>query len=152
NHMAPIWWHSPDVTIAGAPMGHVLGNTNNKVHVIPRRKSGNCNLPPQTTINPDGSAVVLVGLYVCIPGPVIDPTDTTQAKPLGTQAASLQPGANPTVVFDFATSNDVTKPDGPGHKCLIARSYPDALTPDLSSLTYLPDDQHYAQQNICIQV
>src|SRR5262245_38344220 len=152
NHVVAQWWLSPDVTIVGAPMGNVLGGTNNTINVIPRRKSGGCNLPQGTEINPDVSVAVAVELYVCVPGPVIKPNDATQAKSLGTQVANLQSGAASTVPFSFVTTNVPNTPDGPGHKCLIARSYPGIIAPDPNSLTHLPDDQHYAQHNICIQI
>lgn len=152
NHTNPTFWLSPDATIVGAPMGNVLGGTTNTVNVIPRRKTGGCDLPPGTTINPDGSAVVLVELYVCKPLMVIDPTQTSQATLLGTKSADLLSGASSTVPFTFVTTNNTADPQGPGHKCLIARSYPDALTPDQTDLRRLPEDQHYAQRNICIQI
>jgi hypothetical protein len=40
-------------------------------------------------------------------------------------------------------------PQSPGHKCLIARCYPDSLTPSPTNF-FVPDDQHVAQRNICI--
>ncbi|HYX42331.1 MAG TPA: hypothetical protein VE821_11570, partial [Pyrinomonadaceae bacterium] len=40
-------------------------------------------------------------------------------------------------------------PQSPGHKCLIARCYPDPLVPSAKNF-FVPDDPHVAQHNICI--
>ena len=48
--------------------------------------------------------------------------------------------------------NDATKPEGKGHKCLIARGiWPDGLNPDGNSLVHLPEDSALCTQfNLCI--
>src|SRR5204863_2650000 len=60
-------------------------------------------------------------------------------------------GASVTKVFVWnpPTGLDPSDPQSPGHKCLIARSYPDPLIPSTTSF-FAPDDQHVAQHNICI--
>lgn len=51
----------------------------------------------------------------------------------------------------WTPSNDVTKPDGPGYRCLVARCYPEdgQNKPDANGFHY-PDDPHVAQRNIFV--
>lgn len=61
------------------------------------------------------------------------------------------PGGNGTQKIDWTppTGLPPDDPQSPGHKCLIARCYPETLTPSNSSF-FAPDDQHVAQHNICV--
>jgi hypothetical protein len=142
NHVDPQWWLSPDVFVVGSPSGRVaLGPNTIKVRT---HRKNNCQLGSETNnIN--------VQVFACIPGPVINPVpDGVQARLLGTQALLLAAGGTVEASFTLNATNNASQPEGFGHKCLIARSYPDDLTPDGGSLVHLPEDQHYGQHNICI--
>lgn len=74
---------------------------------------------------------------------VTDPGKWTLPPPGGSVWFASQAG--------FTPSGDANAPDGPGHKCLIARCYP--KTPGNQADTgsfHVPDDQHSAQHNISI--
>src|SRR2546423_4839975 len=60
-------------------------------------------------------------------------------------------GASATQEFDWTPPDGLPadNPQSSGHKCLIARAYPDSLTPSAKKF-FVPGDPHVAQHNICI--
>ena len=70
--------------------------------------------------------------------------------------ASLPSGGSfaQTIKWDLPTISGGSHPaETPGHKCLIARAYPNSLIGGINIGEYAapPHDQHYAQRNICVQ-
>jgi hypothetical protein len=148
KHMDPVWWLSPDIT--GQPpldLGSPIITGTHMIEVKTHRGNGECNSP----IEADG---VIVDLYLCVPGPRMSTLDSQTVRKLGERYISyntLQKGGSSTSTFPLTiTANHPNKVDQPGHKCLVARSYPNLGTYPSPDLAYLPDDQHYAQRNLCI--
>jgi hypothetical protein len=142
NHVIPQWWLSEDLIVVGSPSGRVAIGANT-IRVTTRRKPS-CGLTNETD-------AVSVEAYVCLPGPVINPVpDGAQARRLGLQTIAVPMGAAVAVNFTLNATNNASQPEGFGHRCLIARAYPDDLVPDAANIEHLPEDQHYAQHNICI--
>ena len=96
-----------------------------------------------------GGGVVQVDLFVCDPSMIVPSKAVTVGADTITFAGT---GADKKIMrfADWVASSDASKPDGPGHKCMIARVYPQLQLPDPAAFHVL-DDQHYAQRNICIQ-
>jgi hypothetical protein len=153
---AAFWWLSPAITLNGVSAGAVANAnpSNNVVDVTFHRAGASCVLP-------EGTGNVLVSVYVCLPGMAMNPSDLTQVKPLATQAVPLSQataGADTSLSsvskqINWVAGTDATKPDGPGHKCLVAVAYPDSLTADPACFHQAgaTADQHYAQLNVGIQ-
>jgi hypothetical protein len=142
NHTAAQWWLSSDLIVVGSPSGRVAVGPNT-IQVTARRKAS-CLLT-------NGTDNVTVEAYVCLPGPVINPVpDGSQARSLGIQTVAITAGTSQAVNFTLNATSVAAQPEGFGHKCLIARCYPDDLNPDVGNVEHLPQDQHYAQHNICI--
>jgi hypothetical protein len=107
---------------------------------------------PECALDP--GAVVLVELYVGNPSLVMQPSNPNSAKLIslsGAVAFNSSGIADTPISWTVPAPGAVpaTAPDSPGHKCLLARIYPDNLSPDPANF-HLPDDQHYAQHNLCI--
>jgi hypothetical protein len=144
-----VWWLSPDIQLTGPTSGPDKADPGavNPVTVTARRKSddSNCILPPATES-------ITIQLWVGNPSLAMapnNPDSTTLIDSIGIQL--IGPGTSYNQVFNWTppTGLPPNDPQSPGHKCLIARSYPDPLTPSATSF-YVPDDQHVAQRNICI--
>ncbi len=157
---APNFWLSEDVKITNPKTGVALPGAKNDVTITVRRSpNDNCNLPM-------GTEFIEVDLYICNPtasplGPgspnvkkILDATGAPPAEITVDLANLMTPGAAfpKTIKWNLPALGPTSHPaETAGHKCLIARAYPDPLTASATSLTFLPDDQHYAQRNICIQ-
>jgi hypothetical protein len=143
-HTTPTWWLSPDLVVAGPDaLGRATPGVPNTVNVRVHKKN-NC------TINGD---TVLVDVYVGNPALAMTPGSNTTKI---TNAAGRPPGfvapASLSVsgtVVPITWNLGTTAPEAPGHKCLIARCYPDSDTPPAGTFN-LPTDQHVVQHNICI--
>lgn len=145
-HTAPVWWLSPDIELNGPISGPDKADPGqvNPVNVKFHDKGGECNST--------GDETVTVELWVGNPSVVMtpdNPNSTTLVLKIGT--AMPQPGSNGSQIIDWTppTGLPPTNPQSPGHKCLIARCYPDSLTPSPTDF-FVPDDPHVAQRNICI--
>lgn len=136
------WWLSPDVIMEGAdPSTAAAGPDTTDVTV---HWKANCSLSGELT-------AVIFELYVGDPSLVMTPINTVQLQ-APTQVAGLAAGGAVKSTVPWTPDTDPTKPNGPGHKCLIARAYPFGSTPDTGQLSiYLPDDPHYAQHNLTVQ-
>src|SRR5581483_3217063 len=143
------WWLSPDIALVGPVSGADSADAGrqNTVTVTAHLKS------PCT---PDASAHnVLVELWVGNPALAMSPNvntrqiQATALIPLGSFGATHKASH----VFNWTPPSGAVDPDpeAPGHKCLIARVYTDAIgvIPDGSSF-HLADDQHSAQHNITV--
>jgi hypothetical protein len=118
-----------------------------------------CNLNPN-------AVAVKVDLWVCVPTASAINTISGNTRrilhqgvnsitiPLGTNAGELAPGGSATMPVEWRLPNPPTNPaEGPGHKCLIARAYPNTSSTNETTIgEYAASlDPHYAQRNICIQ-
>ncbi|HSK71886.1 MAG TPA: hypothetical protein VK892_09345 [Pyrinomonadaceae bacterium] len=155
---APNWWLSDDVKLAAAS-GVAVPGQKNDVNIIVRRKPQGCTLPNETDY-------VKVDLYVCNPTASPMTTSSPNVKKILdatgppseilVDIASLPSGGNfaQTVKWDLPPLSATSHPaETAGHKCLIARAYPNPLSGGINIGDYAapPPDQHYAQRNICIQ-
>ena len=156
---SPNWWLSEDVKLAAAS-GVAVPGQKNDVNITVRRKAQDCTLPENTDF-------VKVDLYVC--NPTASPTTTTSpnvkkildatsapASEILVDIASLPSGGSfaQTVKWDLPPLSGASHPaETAGHKCLIARAYPNPLSGGINIGDYAapPSDQHYAQRNICVQ-
>lgn len=147
-HNANVWWLSPDIVLNGPVSGSDKADPGqvNSVDVSFHRKEAlsKCIFP--------GAESVTVEVWVGNPSIAMTPNNQTSTKLIQTIGSPVPAeGASGTQHFDWAIPLSVpaSEPDSPGHKCLIARCYPDNLSPSGSSF-FVPDDQHVAQRNICI--
>src|SRR6266481_5922870 len=141
-----VWWLSPDISLAGPVSGADKADPGlvNPVHVKFHRQAGACITP--------GDESISVQLWVGNPSLVMAPNDPVSTTLVGFTGAQLPaPGGNTIQQIDWTPPSGLP-PDNPqssGHKCLVARCYPESLTPSVKSF-FVPDDPHVAQHNICI--
>jgi len=147
-HNANVWWLSPDIVLNGPVSGPDKADPGqaNSIDVTFHRKSDNseCIFP--------GDEAVTVEVWVGNPAIAMTPNNQTSTKLIQSIGSPVPfAGASSTQNFSWAIPLSVpaSQPDSPGHKCLIARVYPDSLAPSTASF-FVPDDQHVAQRNICI--
>jgi hypothetical protein len=146
----PIWL-SPDIVLTGPISG------------LDQADEGEEN-PIRVTVhrNPDAQlpdeSLVFVDVYVGNPGlamsPVVGTTKLTNAasRPdLTLFAKDIRPGVGAEAQFAWIPPSGLPPgdPEAPGHRCLIARCYPDICTPSPSSF-FFPDEPHVAQHNIAV--
>jgi hypothetical protein len=160
NPGSPNFWESADITLNAAtshPTLAVFGT--NTVEVTVRKTAGCSVLVP-----------VVIDLFVSkatsggpLP-PGVLPNYSKQITNVGgvIDTSINNPNAIPatgqpvTITWTIATGTPNTDPDGPGHRCLVARCYPLGLAPDGSDFHVQqgtaanPGDRHVAQRNICI--
>jgi hypothetical protein len=147
-HNAYVWWMSPDIVLTGPVSGADKADPGqvNSVDVTTHRKTAesNCLFP--------GDEQMLVELWVGNPAIAMTPNNAASTKLIAKVGSPvpLEGGAG-TQHLNWTPPSGVpaSDPQSPGHKCLIARSYPDSLTPSATNF-FVPDDQHVAQRNICI--
>jgi hypothetical protein len=145
------WWVSPDILLNDSGLTLAPGTTTpgearigtNAIGVRVH-KTAECVVPPASTL-------VLIDLFAATPTPGYSPANSTNIGSDAIAPAGLTPlGTVKQFSPDWTPSTNPSDPDGPGHKCLVARVYPDILTPDGNDF-HLPDDPHVVQRNICIQ-
>ena len=147
-HNANVWWLSPDIVLTGPVSGADKADPGqiNSVDITIRRKSeeSNCTFP--------GDEQLLTELWVGNPAIAMTPNNNASTK-LILQVGSPCPipGGTGTQHFDWTLPTGVpaSDPQSPGHKCLIARAFPDSLTASPQSF-FAPEDQHVVQRNICV--
>jgi hypothetical protein len=144
------WWLSPDIKLTGPISGldRADPDHDNTVEVRFHMKAAivnRCILPP-------GTESISVEFWVGNPSLAMTPDNPASAKKIDAIGSPIPAdGATVSEVFVWnpPTGLDPADPQSPGHKCLIARSYPDPLIPSATSF-FAPDDPHVAQHNICI--
>lgn len=144
------WWLSPDITLVGPISGADKADPgqDNAVNVRFHRKPAivnRCNLPA-------GTESVTVEVWVGNPSLAMTPDNPASTWKLDSIGSPLIPDGGvhtQPIVWNPPTGLDPSDPQSPGHKCLIARCYPDPLTPSSTNF-FAPDDPHVAQRNICI--
>lgn len=170
----PHWWESPDILITGPSATGIATNpADNTVRLNVRRKGTAGNPPCNDPLGNGDADFLQLDLWVCIPnaGPIA-PTSITLVQKIqhsvgaGFQEIMLGVGGAPYLAAPPAPGGeqivDVTwklprnpasqhPAEGSGHKCMIARVYPNTDSPSSGTFEVI-DDQHYAQRNICINV
>jgi hypothetical protein len=143
-----VWWLSPDITLTGPVSG--LDNADpgqiNPVQVKFHRKaaSSNCSFP--------GDESISVQLYVANPSLAMAPSNAASTTLVGFIGSPVPPDGGSgmqQIDWDLPAGLPADDPQSPGHKCLVARCYPDSLTPNSDNF-FVPGDQHVAQHNICV--
>ncbi len=144
-----VWWLSPDIKLTGPTSGPDKADPgqNNTVDVTYHRMAAasNCTLAP-------GAESITVELWAGNPSLAMAPNNPASTALIQSIGAPIPPeGASLTQVVNWVPPQGLPAddPQSSGHKCLIARCYPDPLTPDSKDF-HVPDDQHVAQHNICI--
>jgi hypothetical protein len=137
------WWLSPDVDIP-SHSGEAFQGTNQvqiRIHA---------HEEPLLDVK------IVAEVYVGNPGFVLSPgTGTKRIDPgnlvvrppgvAGTEPVANETGA--TLTFPWTPSGSAADVDGPGHRCLIVRAFPETVTPPTDPFD-VPNEQHEAQHNI----
>lgn len=148
NHTASVWWLSPDIVLTGPISGPDKADPgqNNTVEIKIHRKSeeSNCIFPGVEAVN--------VELWTGNPSIALAPNNAASTKLIQLTGSPVPlPGATSSqiIIWNPPAGVPPSHPESAGHKCLIARVYPDNLTPSPQSF-FVPTDQHVAQRNICV--
>jgi len=143
-----VWWLSPDIALTGPVSGadNADPGQTNPVQVRCHKKAANsnCNFP--------GDESVTVQLFVANPSLAMAPNNPASTTLVGFIGSPVPPdGGTGTQQIDWILPSGLPAddPQAPGHKCLVARCYPESLTPSSDNF-FVPDDQHVAQHNICV--
>jgi hypothetical protein len=137
------WWVSPDVDIPAHTGEAVQGSNNVQIRVHAHEE-------------PILDDKIAAEVYVGDPSLVMSPTTGTQRIDPGTllfrpaNVAGSEPiasDAGGTLSFAWSPSSSPAAVDGPGHRCLVVRAFPQSVTPPTSPFN-VPNEQHEAQHNI----
>jgi hypothetical protein len=139
------FWLSPDVDIP-AHTGEA------------RQGSNDVRIRVHTHEEPILAEKITAEVYVGQPSLVMSPTMNTRRidpgnlvfRPPG--VAGTEPIADivgGTVTFPWTPSNDTAQVDGPGHRCLVVRAFPQSVAPPTDPFA-VPTEIHEAQHNIDI--
>jgi hypothetical protein len=145
------WWLSPDIELvdaSGNPIGQAAASpATNTVQIRVHGPTGCQQLPGTTFINCDA----YVGLPGLTPSANNKPITNPPTAPLPSvlvDPAQLTPQGF-VVTIPWVAGTDSSAPDGPGHKCLVVRCYPNAVPVPGTSFN-LPTERHAAQHNITV--
>jgi hypothetical protein len=142
NSPAP-WWVSPDVDIPSHSGEAVQGTNQVRVRVHAHDE-------------PFLSDKIVAEVYVGKPSLVMSPTTGTKRIDPGTiifrtvDVPGTEPVANDagaTLDFPWTPSANSADIDGPGHRCLVLRAFPQNITPPTDPFN-VPIEGHEAQHNI----
>ncbi|MFL5782859.1 MAG: hypothetical protein ACJ760_16195 [Thermoleophilaceae bacterium] len=137
------WWLSPDVDIP-AHSGLALQGPNDvqiRVH---------------THEEPILDEKIVAEVYVCTPSlgmspsvssARIDPGNLLFRPPGVTGTEPVAGSAGGTLTFSWTPSSSASQPNGPGHRCLVVRAFPQSVTPPTTPFD-IPTEQHEAQHNL----
>lgn len=137
------WWLSPDVDIPAHPGEAVQGVNDVRIRVHAHEE-------------PILEEKIVAEVYVGQPALVMSPTTGTRRIDPGTlrfrpaNVSGTEPIANTaggTLSFPWTPSSTAADVDGPGHRCMIVRAFPESVTPPTSPFD-VPNEQHEAQRNI----
>jgi hypothetical protein len=147
DHADPTFWLSPDVVMTNADNSFAKEGVPNTTNVTVRWKT-------ECQDEGGGPAAVVFDLYVCTPSMnITTAVGSSVALATSTTVAGISSGGAVTTGVVWTPLSDSSKPNGQGHRCLIARCYPFGLTPDPLNLSkYVTGDQHYVQHNLTIDV
>jgi hypothetical protein len=141
NTPAP-WWLSPDVDIPAHPGLAVQGPNDVRIRVHAHEE-------------PMLADKIVAEVYVGDPGLVLSPTTGTIRIDPGNLLfrTAGTPGTEPVADVAGATTSFSWTPsasaglNGPGHRCLLLRAFPENVTPPGTPFD-VPNEQHEAQRNI----
>lgn len=147
-HTSQVWWLSPDIDLTGPVSGPDKADPGqvNPVQVSFHRKSA------ESGCIFSGAESITVELWVGNPSIAMTPNNPASAVRVEIIGSPMPlEGGTGTQTIDWTPPAGVpdTNPQSKGHKCLIARCYPDNLAPSNNKF-FAPDDPHVAQRNICI--
>jgi hypothetical protein len=137
------WWLSPDVDIPAHSGLAAQGANQVQVRVHAHDE-------------PFLLEKIVAEVYIGQPGFVLSPTTGTKRidpgdlkfRPIeisGTEPVADEYGG--TLTFSWTPSAAPADVDGPGHRCLIVRAFPESVTPPTAPFD-VPNEQHEAQHNI----
>jgi hypothetical protein len=144
NTPAP-WWLSPDVDIPAHPGEAVQGPNDVRIRVHAHEE-------------PMLAELIVAEVYVGDPALVLSPTTGTvridpgnlrfrTAGTAGTEPVADLAGG--TTTFSWTPASTAGAVNGPGHRCLVVRAFPESVTPPGSPFD-VPNEQHEAQRNLVI--
>ena len=141
-----VWWLSPDIVLNGPISGPDKADPGqiNPVNVTFYNKGGQCSST--------GDEAIVVELWVGNPSIAMTPDNPASTTQVGNMGSPMpQPGSSGSQLINWTPPSGLppSDPQSPGHKCLIARCYPDSLVASPTNF-FVPDDPHVAQRNICI--
>ena len=137
------WWLSPDIDIPAHSGTAFQGSNTVQIRV---------HTHEEPILDDKIVAEVYVGNPSLAMSPVsntkrIDPGNLLFRAPgvAGTEPVAGIAGA--TLTFSWTPSNAPTDLDGPGHRCLVVRAFPQSVTPPTDPFD-VPNEQHEAQHNL----
>ena len=137
------FWLSPDVDIP-AHSGRAVQGANTvqiRVHAHEEPFIEEKVVAEVYVGNPSLAMSPTVGTVRIDPGNLLfRPPGVAGSEPILTEAGV-------TLTFPWTPSSGATDVDGPGHRCLVVRAFPQSVTPPTGSFT-VPTEQHEAQHNI----
>ena len=142
------WWMSPDINLNGFT-DVAFANQNNTIDVTVHRGPESAQCDKLTA-----ASNIVVEVWVSLPGLNLSPA--TQANIIDTKIipkAQLPTNGTRTLsaagqLVNWTPGTDGTKPNGPGHRCLISRCYPEGDGPPDPDCFHVRGDSHVAQRNI----
>jgi len=143
-----VWWLSPDLSLVGPTSGLDQADAGqvNKIRVKVRRKpvASNCTFP--------GAESITVETWVANPSLAMAPFNANSTRRVGFIGSPVPAeggSAAQQVEWQPRSGLPRTDPEAAGQKCLVARAYPDNLTPSAIQF-FVPGDQHVVQHNLCV--
>lgn len=140
HNVTDTWWLSPAITLSGTS-----GQNNSATVRLHRKAAGSgCTTP--------FSESVTVELWAAGPSLAMIPDDHASARNIQNIGTPFPPeGATTTqtMVLNPPLGLDPLDPHNPRDVCLVARCYPDSLTPSAQNF-FAPSDPHVAQRNLCL--
>lgn len=136
------WWLSPDVDIPAHSGTAFQGSNTVQIRV-------------HAADEPFIDSRIVAEVYVGTPSLAMSPTvDTKRIDPGNllfrpSNVAGTEPVADVaggTLTFPWTPGSDPAQPDGPGHRCLVVRAFPEGVTPPSSPFTVVAE-RHEAQHN-----
>lgn len=137
------WWISPDVDIPSHTGQAVQGSNDVQIRVHSHEE-------------PVLDEKIVAEVYVGAPGFVLSPSVGTERIDSGNlrfrppAVSGTEPVANDaggTLTFAWTPSATAGDVDGPGHRCLILRAFPESVTPPGAPFD-VPNEQHETQHNM----
>jgi hypothetical protein len=137
------WWISPDVDIP-AHTGEA------------RQGSNDVQIRVHSHEEPIIDEKIVAEVYAGNPSLVMSPTTGTRRIDPGNllfrppNVTGSEPVANDaggTLTFAWTPSSNSADPDGPGHRCLIVRAFPQSVSPPSAPFD-VPNEPHEAQHNM----
>jgi hypothetical protein len=137
------WWLSPDVDIPAHSGTAFQGPNDVQIRV-------------HTHEEPFLDEKIVAEVYACTPSlgmspsvssARIDPGNLVFRPPGVSGTEPVADGAGGTLTFSWTPGSAATQPNGPGHRCLVVRAFPQSVTPPTTPFD-IPNEQHEAQHNI----